>query len=150
MGKVFTILLISITILMPSYLGFPASDYQNIRDFLDLLEIVYNLSGRSPQTRTPGQSLQARASRSPALQARARASKPCLPSQGPQARASGLRPQARASTDGRTDRWTDGWTDGQIIPCSLQDIVPLGLLPCLQSENLGKNKSRARVLLTIY
>ena len=39
-------------------------------------------------------------------------------------------------------KWTDGQTDGQNIPCILQDIVPLGPLPCSQLENLEREKNR--------
>ena len=37
---------------------------------------------------------------------------------------------------------TDVRTYGQNIPCILQDIVPLGPLPCLQLENLKKQKEK--------
>ena len=36
----------------------------------------------------------------------------------------------------------DGQTDGQNILCILQDIVPLGSLPCLKSENLEKKQGK--------
>ena len=32
--------------------------------------------------------------------------------------------------------------DAQNTPCILQDIVPLGPLPCSQLENLEKNKEK--------
>ena len=34
--------------------------------------------------------------------------------------------------------------EGQNIPCILQDIVPLGPLPCLQSENLRKKGKQGK------
>ena len=42
--------------------------------------------------------------------------------------------------DGRTD----GRTDEHNIPCILQDNVPLGPLPCLQSEILGKKEKQGK------
>ena len=50
--------------------------------------------------------------------------------------------------DGQMDRWgmdgqengcRDGQTDGQNIPFILQDIAPLGLVPCSQSKKPKKD-----------
>ena len=74
--------------------------------------------------------------RSPGLQARARASKPCLPGQGGRA----PRP-VRLGQSLRSMGYGPPRTDGQNIPCILQDIIPLGPLPCLQSESGTKIKA---------
>ena len=38
----------------------------------------------------------------------------------------------------------DGQMDGQNIPCILQDIVPLGPLPCSKLENLEKKEKQGK------